>query len=214
MGLRAGAIVFRDVRVSERHPDLESAIAAQVASIRGEFGSVAEIRALPEVSRYREILRSVGVRPKKQPPSVESLAQLAFKRGLLPSVNTLVDAYNLMSVKHRVSMGAHDLEKIAMPVELRIFRGDERFRPLGNSEATPTTAGEFGYIDSEGRVLCRLDILQADFSKVTPATRNVLMIIEATIAHDPATVREVFAETVKLVRRCCGGEAEVVSMPS
>ena len=63
-------------------------------------------------------------------------------------------------------------------------------------------------------MLCRLDILQADFSKVTTASRNVLLIVEGTADHAPEALRQVVADVIALVTRYCGGTAEVVAFPS
>ena len=98
-------------------------------------------------------------------------------------------------------------------MELRLFQGGERFIPLGSAEEEEVAAGEFGYVDALDRVICRLDARQAEFSKVTAATTNVLLIIEATTIHDPVRLRRVFEETEEVVTHHCGGEAEVVAFP-
>src|SRR5262249_32549716 len=127
--------------------------------------------------------------------------------------NSLVDAYNLASVRSLCSLGAHDLDRIALPVALRVLTGGESFRPLGGGEAVPVTEGEFGYADAQRRLLCRLDLLQAEFSKVTADTVNALLIVEGTAAHAPEVLQRAFAEAVELVTRHCGGTAEVVALP-
>lgn len=213
LGLRAGAVVFRDVRIADSGSDLRSEIADEVQTIRERIACPAEIRSLPELARLHEIFRSVGVRPRKQPPSVQKLLEFALKRTALPAINNLVDAYNLVSVRSRCSLGAHDLDRIAVPAELRLLRGDETFVPLGGSMEQPVTGGEFGYVDAESRVLCRLDVLQAEFSKVTAEAVNVLLIIEGTTAHGCGRLRKVFADAIAIVQRHCGGNAEIVAFP-
>lgn len=213
LGLRSGAIVLRNVSISDTNPELRAMIVAEVQAIRSQGSQLADVRSTPEIVGFCEILKRVGVRPRKQPPSVQRLYKYLLKRGDLPSVNSLVDAYNLMSVRTKCSMGAHDLDRIAIPVELRLFGGDETFTPLGSNEAAAVIAGEYGYVDAENRVLCRLDLLQAEFSKVTSRTSNVLLIIEGTTSHAPETVRRAFTDTITLVRTCCGGEADIVALP-
>jgi DNA/RNA-binding domain of Phe-tRNA-synthetase-like protein len=77
----------------------------------------------------------------------------------------------------------------------------------------PVRAGEFGYLDAAGRVLCRLDILQAEFSKVTTATTNALLIIEGTGVHSREVIQRTFDDALTLVPRYCGGKAEVIAFP-
>ena len=214
LGLRAAAIVLRGVQITPSGAELRAEIAAEVNRVRHQFTSLAEARAIPELIRLHEILKAVGVKPRRSPPSIDRLFQLALKKGELPRINNLVDAYNLLSLRSRASLGAHDLDRIAPPVELRSLRGDEPFTPLGLSEPAEVTAGEFGYFDAANRLLCRLDVLQADFSKVTAETTNVLLIVEATTAHDAKARRELLDRVVEIVGRECGGTADVIDFPS
>ena len=213
LGLRAGAIVFRNVGVTSSSPAQRTEMAETAAAILARFSSPGAIRADPLVAGFRAILQKVGVNPKKDPPSVEKLMSLAHKRGDLPAINNLVDAYNLVSIRSSCSLGAHDLDRITLPVSLRFLDGSESFIPLASDQSVRTTAGEYGYVDASNRLLCRLDILQADFSKVTEATSNALLIVEGTAAHPAQELRIAFADVMKLVIRYCGGTGEIISFP-
>jgi DNA/RNA-binding domain of Phe-tRNA-synthetase-like protein len=213
LGLRAGAILFRNVQVRLASPAQRSEIAAEAQSIRAKFGNLEAVRSNPAVIGFREILRKVGINPRKEQPSVERLLTFALKRGELPAVNSLVDAYNLVSVRSLCSLGAHDFDTIAAPVALRLLTGRESFTPLGRETETAVAAGEYGYVDAKDRVLCRLDILQANFSKVTAGTTNAFLIIEGTTAHIPDVLRQAFADAIDVVTRYCAGTAEVICTP-
>ena len=132
-----------------------------------QFASPAAVRSCPEVAAFQQLHRRVGVNPRKEQSSVERLLLLALKRGELPAINSLVDAYNLVSLRTRCSLGAHDLDAIALPVSLRLLTGQESFTPLGENVPAAVVPGEYGYVDAANRLLCRLDVRQADFSKVT-----------------------------------------------
>jgi DNA/RNA-binding domain of Phe-tRNA-synthetase-like protein len=214
LGLRAGAIVFRNVHIGVRNAALHEAILREAQAVRARYEDLAKIRALPEVATFQELLRQVGVNPRREQPSVERLLAYAHKRGDLPAINSLVDAYNLVSIRTLCSLGAHDLDAIDTPVSLRLLAGDETFTPLGSDKAVPVNSGEYGYVDARGRVLCRLDVLQADFSKVTTKTRNVLLIVEGTASHSSEHLRRTVDEVIAAVERDCGGGAEVAAWPA
>jgi DNA/RNA-binding domain of Phe-tRNA-synthetase-like protein len=211
LGLRAGAVVFRNVRVGSSGPELRAEMAAEAAAIGKRFANPAVLRSDPRVAAFHEVLRKVGVNPRRDQPSIDRLLAYALKRGDLPAVNSLVDAYNLVSVRSCCSLGAHDLDRIALPVSLRLLSGREAFTPLGGTAEAAVTAGEYGYVDANGRLLCRLDVVQAEFSKVTDATRNALLIIEGTAAHPPEALRQTFTDAIAEVTRHCGGTAEIVA---
>jgi DNA/RNA-binding domain of Phe-tRNA-synthetase-like protein len=213
LGLRSGAVIFHDLRVTARPPGLHAEILSEAEAIRRRFADAAAVRADPTVAHFQELLRKAGVNPRRDQPSLERLLSFALKRGDLPAINSLVDAYNLVSVRSGLSLGAHDLDRIALPVSLRLLTGSESFTPLGRAEPEPVTPGEFGYVDATGRVLCRLDVLQADFSKVSEVTTNALLIIEGTAEHPPEVLQQAFDDVIALVTRYCGGTAEVAATP-
>ena len=213
LGLRAGAILHQGVAIEPASNELRSQIDAAAAVVRQQYQSRSEIRQLPAIAQLHQILREVGVKPRRHPPSNQKLLEYALKHGTLPAINNLVDAYNLVSLQTLCSLGAHDAKQFSSPVELQILSGEETFRPLGSPEPQPVVAGEFGYVDATGRLLCRLDSLQADFSKVSETTSEVLVIIESTIAT-PAADRQAAVELVReVIQEHCGGTAEVVSRP-
>lgn len=212
LGLRAGAVLFRNIRVGVANRELRAAIVEAALEIRCQFASSADIRSLPEVIWFQDLLRKVGVNPRKHQPSLERLLDFALKRGDLPAINSLVDVYNLVSIRSRCSLGAHDLDRISLPVALRLLAGTEMFTPLGRDSPERVVAGEYGYVDGSDRVLCRLDVLQAEFSKVTHATVNALLIIEGTQMHPVSPFRRTFEDAVEQITRYCGGGAEIVSL--
>jgi DNA/RNA-binding domain of Phe-tRNA-synthetase-like protein len=201
------------VRIGSSDPVLRAEIKAETGTIRARFGSPAAVRSAPEVIRFQEILRKVGVNPRREQPSVERLLSYALQRGDLPTVNTLVDAYNLISVRSFYSLGAHDLDRIALPVTLQLLTGKESFTPLGQNKEIPVVSGEYGYVDARDRLLCRLDIRQAEFSKVTTQTQNVLLIVEGTANDGQEGFLQTCTDVIRLVTRFCGGAAEMAAEP-
>src|SRR5262245_14417070 len=106
LGLRAGAIIFNNVRVGPASAELRAEIAREAEAVRNRFASPAEIRNDPLVAAFHDILRKVGANPRRDQPSIDRLLTFALKRGELPAVNALVDAYNLVSIRSSLSLGA------------------------------------------------------------------------------------------------------------
>src|SRR5690349_121689 len=99
LGLRAGAIAFRHVRVAESSVELRREIGDAAGEVRRRYADAAAVRASPEVAAFHDVLRKVGVNPRKLQNSVDRLLTFALKRGELPAINNLVDAYNLVSIR-------------------------------------------------------------------------------------------------------------------
>jgi DNA/RNA-binding domain of Phe-tRNA-synthetase-like protein len=207
LGLRAEAIVFRNLTVGDSPPALRARMRSAALDLRRRFVDVAALRGSTELRAFAESYRSAGVNPKRQQPGCERLAEFAWKRGDLPAINSLVDAYNMISVRWLLSLGAHDLQAVSLPIHLTIVPGEMTFTPLGASASGSVSPGEFAYVDDGGRVICRLDVIQAEFSKVTAVTTGVVVILEGTSAHDGAAFSAARTELVEVIGEFCGGSA-------
>lgn len=209
LGLRAAAFVLRGAEVGQSPLALRDLAAAEVERVRTRFADASAIRAAPEIAALHAVFRRIGVSPRRNQPASQRLAQMALSRGVIPEINNLVDAYNVASVRSLCCLGAHDLTRLTPPVTLRLLTGKESFVPLGASEAEPVQAGEFGYVDADNHVLCRLDVMQADQSKISEASSEILVIVEGTSDH-LAVLDAALQEAVELTTRFCGGRAEIV----
>ena len=213
LGLRAGAIVFRGVRIGPSGAGLQQLIDREIQELSHRFATPAALRSTPEIVKLHSLFRAVGVNPRRVQPACERLIQMGLKQGQLAKINNLVDAYNLISARSICSLGAHDLDKLALPIQLRLLQGSEEFIPMGAREREACATGEFAYVDAAGRVICRLDVRQAEFSKVNPESDSVLLIIGATTALSIPRLEVLFSETTDLITEYCGGTPEIVHFP-
>jgi DNA/RNA-binding domain of Phe-tRNA-synthetase-like protein len=207
LGLRAEAIVFRDVTVGDSPPALRARMRSVALDLRHRFVDVAALRGSTELRAFADSYRSAGVNPKRQQPGCERLTEFVWKRGDLPAINSLVDVYNMVSVRWLLSLGAHDLRAVSLPIRLTIVPGEVTFTPLRAAASGSVRPGEFAYVDDGGRVICRLDLIQAEFSKVTAASTGVVVIVEGTSSHDGAAFSAARTELVELIGEFCGGSA-------
>lgn len=101
-----------------------------------------QVRELPNVSFYREIMTNAGINPNKFPPSVEAMYKRILKGGQLPVINALVDLCNAVSIEQIISLGAHDLNDIHEDLEVRFSRKGDVFLPFGAEEYENVDDGE------------------------------------------------------------------------
>ncbi len=136
------------------------------------------VAAEPALAGYRELHQCIGRTGRQYLPSPESLFRQLFKRGSWRAIEPLVDAYSLVSLRTRVSIGAHDLARLKLPVRLAATRGGETLLPIGETTPLRLGAGEYAYFDADDRVLGRMECRQCDATRVTDATRDVLFILQ------------------------------------
>ena len=132
----------------------------------------------PHIAGYRKLHEKVGITDNSLVASPESLFKILFKYKSLRPINPIVDTYNYIAIKNKISIGAHDIDHINGDVELRLTNGDEQFIPLGKNKAQAIKSGEYCYIDDKNEVICRLDCRQSDKTKTSASTSSCLFIIQ------------------------------------
>ena len=132
----------------------------------------------PHIAGYRKLHEKVGIADDSLIASPESLFKILFKYKSLRPINPIVDTYNYIAIKNKISIGAHDIDHINGDVELRLANGDELFIPLGKNKAQTIASGEYCYIDDRNEVICRLDCRQSDKTKTSAITSSCLFIIQ------------------------------------
>jgi DNA/RNA-binding domain of Phe-tRNA-synthetase-like protein len=144
---------------------------------------------------YRQLHKLIGITDKTLVASPESLIKLLFKHQSLRPINFLVDTYNYIAIKNKISIGAHDLKHINGNVRLCFTKGDERFIPLGKKKPQAIKSGEYCYIDDDNEILCRLDCRQCDKTKTTADTKDCLFIIQG---HSDISIDAIKSTAVEL----------------
>lgn len=160
----------------------------------------------PHIASWREIYRSFGTKPSDYRPSAEALVRRTIKTGKLPVINTAVDLYNVVSVKHIIPMGGFDTDKVEGDIYLRVSDGGEAFTPLGASKQEETYSGEVVYADDAHILTRRWNFRDADETKITSETRNLVMFIDASPEIKLDSVESALDELLHLLEDACGGK--------
>jgi DNA/RNA-binding domain of Phe-tRNA-synthetase-like protein len=119
---------------------------------------------------------------------------------MLPQINTIVDLYNAISVKYKLAMGGHDLDKINGTVTLRMSNGNETYSALGSEAPITLPAGEYGYFDNENETLCRLDVKQCKKSLIDLSTNDTLIVFQGNRSTTKSYIDHAVSEFLALAR--------------
>ena len=159
---------------------------------------------------FRALHEKVKVSNRRHVSSPENLLQMLLRNKRLPSINLAVDIYNLVSIKSKLAVGAHDTAAVSGNIQLRITAGNENFIPLGQSEAKPVSAGEYAYIDDMNDILCRLEVRQVEKTKVTVETNECFYIVQGNLNTPASLIKESCESIIDLTTRFCGGTATIL----
>jgi len=204
LGVRGAFAIVEGIDNATSPPGLERYRAELLEELRERL-TPEVIDTDPVLAGFRDLHDRIGRSNRRFPASAEALATLFLRKGLVPTVNPVVDLYNAVSLRTRLSLGAHDLEMVTGTVSLRLTDGTETFVPLGASAAEPIPPGEYGYVDDRNTLLCRLEHRQCHQTRITPATTACFFILQGNAATSRAMLEAALEELLDLTRRHCGG---------
>jgi DNA/RNA-binding domain of Phe-tRNA-synthetase-like protein len=164
-----------------------------------------EVSTHPRLQSWREAYRSFGAKPSEYRSSIESLTRRALKEPI-PSINTLVDIGNLVSLRHLVPVGGHAIDVIRHDIELRRAQGDEDFVAFGTDVHEHPLVGEIIYVEDKTVLTRRWTWRQANHTLVVPETRAIEINIDGLPPVTGPEVEAISKEVMDLVESYCGGK--------
>lgn len=205
-GLHIGVVVCRNIDNARFAEEIVYKSREQEDRIRTTF-KIENLSQHPNIEVWRSAYRAFGAKPKENRSSVENLYRMVLQGVNLRHINTLVDIYNFISLKHMVPVGGEDLEKIQGDIILG-FAGVSEAPALliGDREPRPPHAGEVIYKDNFSAICRRWNWREADRTKLTERTKNCLLVIEGLLPIGKLEIESATQELKELVQKFCGGD--------
>jgi DNA/RNA-binding domain of Phe-tRNA-synthetase-like protein len=212
IGITGEFIAMRGLTNRDTDPEFEEIKKRELEAVLSEL-NFDSLDSDPILQGFRALHKEMGCANRKNIPAPENLLKLFAKTGDLPHVNLLVDIYNLISIKTRLALGAHNIDKIDGGVTLRPTDGTESFWPIGSPEPKSVKSNEYSYVDDANDIICRLEVRQVEKTKATLDIRNCFYIIQGNRATSPEYLNAATKELIELTTRFCGGEVETLYRP-
>jgi lysyl-tRNA synthetase class 1 len=201
-----GIALIRGVSIKKMDANLEKEKQILLDSLIGM--TTETLGLLPEIISYRKLYKEMGIDWHSRRPSPEALLRrVATGKGLY-SVNTCVDAYNLVVMKHRVSVGAFDASRVSFPTILRYAHGGDTILLLGDTEPTVYTEQEIAYYDQHGGYNIDFNFRDAQRTMVTETTKDIWINVDGIFDITPTQVQLSLHESVSKIVEYCGGIVE------
>jgi DNA/RNA-binding domain of Phe-tRNA-synthetase-like protein len=170
-----GVVVAKGFPPGEQ-PAVAAKLAASLAAVPGRFPD--GVKAHPAIAVWRDAFAKLGLNPNKFASSVEALHTRAVKTGHIPSINSVVDLGNAVSLKYILPIGAHDLGRMTGDIRLRLSVAGDIFTPFGSPESEDVPPGEIVYADGAEVRTRRWVWRQGDKAKIEPDSRDIFFPID------------------------------------
>lgn len=215
--LTVGLLIVRGASNVGSPPEIANLLRGAEAKVRLQFPDPEALKRDPRIAAWQAAHRLFGSNPNKFPPSLQASVKRVVKGGparpnefghsggQLPSINPLVDLYNVISLRHMVTVGGEDIDQCSGDIRLTLAEGSEPFIELDSSEHTPPDPGEVIYRDDLGVICRRFNWREGERTKLTESTRNAVLVIEGLPPTSREDIQKALQELQELVQRFCGG---------
>ncbi|NGX40481.1 MAG: Phenylalanine--tRNA ligase beta subunit [Candidatus Anoxychlamydiales bacterium] len=202
--IKVGILSAEGIENSTTDTDISLLLDEEQENCKSQFISE-QISSIPKIRDWREAYRKFGFKPSSYRSSIEALIRRVLKGKNLPSINPIVDLYNLISIKYLIPIGADDLDKIEGIINLTIAEGNETFLKLGSDVPETAQKGEVIYRDDK-EVLCRCwNYRECEKSKITEATKNVCLVFEGLESTAKEEILKSISDLKELISKYCRG---------
>ncbi len=203
-----GVILLQDfVNCPSPSALLETYLAEQ-SRVAAQIGEK-PLSEIPALAAWRGAFRQFGVDPTKYRSAAESLLRRLTKKGDIPSINTLVDLCNLVSIRWALPVAAFDLRQLAGPITVHFARGSETFTAHDAPEPEQPAPGEVIFSDPADLVAARRWCWkQSAESVVDLDTTAALITIEAQHPAGAADVQAALDTLTELLGKYLAGNIQ------
>ena len=194
----------KDVTVEKQNFELEKSKDEIMKQVRKKY-DLDSVKNLPTFRAYRDFFWRVGIDPTKNRPAAEALIRRILRGNALPCINTLVDAYNLASIKSIIAIATLDADKLKEDFLMRFAEKGEKFLGIGMGKPITLSGGEIVVSDNE-KLVAIYPYRDADNTKVTEDTKNVTIMVCGAPGINEEELENASQVALEYIMRFCDGE--------
>lgn len=203
-----GVVVAKGIDNSMLEDNLLARFVDSQKNAEERFADV-DLKKDPSITPYREAFTTLGINPNKFRSSIEALIKRIAKGGRIPTINTMVDLVNTVSIDNVLPMGCHDIDAFDSDIWVRCAREGDVFVPFGSEEEESPDLGEVVYA-SGNRIKTRRWIWrQSEIGKAVEETKNFFMPIDGFKSKNGEAVEKAAGELAKAIEDTFGIETKV-----
>jgi len=195
---------IKDVKVEKRSIELEKFKNEIMEQVKEKY-DLESLKNLSTFRAYRDFFWRVGIDPTKIRPAAEALIRRVLGGRSIPHINTLVDTYNLASIKTEIALATFDADKLKGDLLMRFAEKGEKFLGIGMEKPMLLQGGEIVVSDDE-KLVAIYPYRDADSTKITEKTKNVTLLVCGVPGIEEKTLQDATGVTLNYVVRFCNGK--------
>jgi DNA/RNA-binding domain of Phe-tRNA-synthetase-like protein len=202
--------VIRGVKTEPTNAKVETLRRVVTAEVRGRY-KLGLLKDNPTVRAYRDLFWSLDIDPTKTRPSGEALLRRVLHGKEIPRIFTVVDSYNLASLKTIIPLSGFDLDTLHLPLCVRFSRHNEKFHGIG-MKASIKLARRMLVLADDKQVVCIYPYRNAETTKITEKTRDVVIVGYGAPKISQDELTNAVENALSFIQQTSGGKIERVSI--
>ncbi|MBN2335586.1 hypothetical protein JXL21_08495 [Candidatus Bathyarchaeota archaeon] len=157
-----------------------------------------ELFSNPLFKAYRGIHSAFNY-PRDMLPAVEGMYVRGILRERFPTINSAVDASNVVSAETLIPIGLFDRDSIVGASTLRVSGEGESFTPIGKKKPMSLTAG-MPILEDEEKIYSTIGVRDSEATKVTHGTRSLALFSWGTSQVPEHTIEDALRKAAELIK--------------
>jgi DNA/RNA-binding domain of Phe-tRNA-synthetase-like protein len=204
--LKIGVVYCENINNHEKNNEIRKLLDKLSQDVKQSFEGI-ELCEYPVIRNWRDAYKKFG--EKKNRSSIEALIRSIVNGREIPSINSLVDIYNIISIKYLLPCGGEDIDKLDDDMQLTTSDGTEIFLPLGSDISENPNEGEIIY-KFGNNVICRnFNYRESNLTKLTNDTKNAILCIECIDEKDYNKLAQAIEDLSSMVKKYLGGTTNI-----
>jgi DNA/RNA-binding domain of Phe-tRNA-synthetase-like protein len=202
--------IVNDVHVEKENEQTQELKKAVYEEVRTKY-NIKTLKDNPTVRAYRDFYWKLDIDPTKTRPSGEALLRRVLHERERPCISTVVDAYNLASMKTIIPISGFDKDRLNPPFQIRFAKNGETFTGIGMNKPN-TLTDKMLVLADENQILCIYPYRDSDHTKITKQTRNLLIVGYGAPRITETQLKDALETTISYIKQVSDGKPETTKV--
>jgi DNA/RNA-binding domain of Phe-tRNA-synthetase-like protein len=164
--------VIQGVRVGETSSALQAEKDAIV--VQWQEKQASDLDSVSQIQEYRNLQQQLYPSGSDLLPAVEGMLTRGILKGKFPTINSVVDAGNIVSLTHLVPIGLFDADKITGVITLDLSVAGDVIIPIGKDSPIDIAEGT-PILRDEEKIFSLVGVRDSKATMITSTTANILV---------------------------------------
>ena len=199
--LLIGVVVARGINNTIENKEIKE-LFKSIAEREKQLVLGKSVKEIKEFEPYHNAMRNFGISLSRFQMSVEAMLKRMSKGDDMPSINSVVDLVNAVSLQYHMPIGTHDIDSLIDDIEIRYVKDSDIFE--GSDDSSGFDKEEVVYASGNTIRTRRWIWRQMPAGKISDNAKNLVFPVDGFLSNKETVLaaRDALAENFKRFFGC------------